>query len=118
MRRRGNADEVAFVGNTWPLYLRQGSLPAGDKARHAKDIGLSHGFLEESTPTLCVASLIPLYIGESQFGPCLERSRAVTEACTCYHCSLQVCHGKIELATRQGCDSQGAMHRAKTDNRQ
>src|SRR5262249_35857766 len=118
MRCRGDADEVAFACSTCPLYLCKGSLPAGDESSHAKGIGLGHGFLEESTPALYVASLTSLYIGDPQFGPRLERSRTVAKARTGCHRSMQVGHGEIEFATRQGCDPQGAMHRAKTDNPQ
>jgi hypothetical protein len=118
MRRRGDADEVVFTCSACPLSLRKGSLPAGDEASHAKGIGLSHGFLEKSSPVLCVVSLTSLYIGDPQFGPRLERGRTVAKAYACSHCSLQVCHGEVGFATALGCDPQGTMHRAKTDNRQ
>jgi hypothetical protein len=73
VRRRGHAYEVTLPCNVGLRRYRQGVLPLGDEASHAKHLGVTHGLLEEGTALLYVASTAPLQMGYPQFGARLAR---------------------------------------------
>ena len=120
MRRGGDVDEKALLCNA-SLFLShwdKGSLPLSNEASHTKDVGVNYSFLEESPTPLSVASTPSLQMRYSQFGARLQRGRSVAQARAGCHRSPQVFNGKIQFATRQGCDSQRTVDGAKADHRQ
>src|ERR671925_602498 len=58
MRRGGYVDERGLLCHASPFLSHQGKgiLPPSNEASHAKDVSVNHGFLEESTTPLYVAT--------------------------------------------------------------